>query len=391
MNPKSTWYYYTGALIAALTFPIFYFYLVFTLLSLLGTRDDSAAEKIITNEISLVFFLIIILVIPIVATRFFRRKNDLPTLEYYTLSFIRYALAYLMFFYGTGKLFNRFFDITYLAQDTKLGELSSFYLTWYFFGRSTVQIIFLGLMELIPGLMLLFRRTYFLGAVLLLPVSANVFIVNAFNRVSGFTLIVSFIIFLGNLYLVYSRKAEIIAFFKRMAEAGQIISLNNFARKARLLGKGLVIGAMVLYSASTINKKIRQKYAPTYHQINKITGGFELQQLEVNNQPVLPKLGDKFYQHIYLEPQARWNSIRTYEPNTKPTNMVVKWNAANDSVKTYLKLKNEVENRAVDSASAFVGTYKLVNDKLLVNGVQQGKTIKAIYLKKPLKDYPWFW
>jgi uncharacterized membrane protein len=387
MNSKPTGYYYTGALLAALIFPFFYFYLAFTI----AGGDDATAEKIITNEISLVFFLLLILVLPVVATRYFRQKNDLETLEYFSLSFLRYALAYLMFFYGTGKLFNRFFDITYSAQDTKLAELKSFYLTWYFFGRSTVQIVLLGLMELIPAILLLFRRTYFLGAVILLPVSANVFIVNTFNRVSPFTFLVSLVILLGNMYLIWSRKAEIQAFFKRIAETGTRQSLSPLAGKARIAGKVLVIGSLAYFTGTTIYGKVRQKISPTYKHINKITGGFELQQLEVNNRLVLPKLGDKYYQHLYLEPQARWNSVKTFDPSAEPAKLVVKWNAKNDSVSTYLKLYDDVARNEVDSATTFVGTYKLVKDKLLVNGVQNGDTIKSVYLKKKLTDYTWFW
>jgi hypothetical protein len=47
-------------------------------------------------------------------------------------------------------------------------------LVWSFFGYSPVYGRLIGLAELVPGVLLLFRRTQALGAVILLPVTANI-------------------------------------------------------------------------------------------------------------------------------------------------------------------------------------------------------------------------
>jgi hypothetical protein len=58
------------------------------------------------------------------------------------------------------------------------GDASPMGLLWTFMGASAPYTIFGGLSELVPGLLLLFRRTATLGALLAIPVLTNVVILN---------------------------------------------------------------------------------------------------------------------------------------------------------------------------------------------------------------------
>jgi hypothetical protein len=380
-------YYYAGIFVTALSFPIFLFYFLETLIQ----GDDAQLEKIIFSKFIFGSFIALILVLPVVLTLYFKRKNELESLEYFNLSIIRYALAYLMFFYGYGKIGGRFFNITYLTQDTKVGELDSFYLAWFFFGRSNVQIFIIGLMEFIPAILLLFRRTYLVAAILMFPVTANVMMVNIFNKVSPFTFIVSIIIFLGNVYLLYSRKDEIITFLKKMLGSSKKQELKKGLNIIRIAFKASVIGVMLYVLAMSVYSRFVKNHPPDYRNYNKFRGGFELQSLEINGKTVIPKIGNAYYKSIYLEPERRWNSVKTFESESSKRDIVIDWNVKSDSVKTHLKLHNDVGILAVDPNTLFSGTYKLDHDRLLVNGLQNGDTIKAVYTKKPLKEYRWFW
>jgi uncharacterized membrane protein YphA (DoxX/SURF4 family) len=93
--------------------------------------------------------------------------------------FCRYYLALQMFIYGFNKVFKWQF---YLPEPntlfTRLGDISPDLLYWSTMGLSRPYTIFAGLMEIIPAILLLFRRTYILGVVLLFLVLVNVWVIN---------------------------------------------------------------------------------------------------------------------------------------------------------------------------------------------------------------------
>jgi hypothetical protein len=92
---------------------------------------------------------------------------------------VRYALACILTFYGLTKVFKAQFAMPSpwrLLQP--YGESSPMGLLWTFMGASTPYTFFAGLAELIPGLLLFFRRTTLLGAVLGAATMANVVLLN---------------------------------------------------------------------------------------------------------------------------------------------------------------------------------------------------------------------
>ena len=82
--------------------------------------------------------------------------------------------------------------------------------------RADWQELFAGVMELVPGLLLLNRRTYFIGALILLPVTGQVFILNFFFKIGGITFPAAVILLACNLYIVYSEKEKIVQFFRSL-------------------------------------------------------------------------------------------------------------------------------------------------------------------------------
>jgi hypothetical protein len=84
-----------------------------------------------------------------------------------------------MISYGLSKVFRLQFPSLSTARLLQpYGESSPMGLLWTFFGYSGPYTIFAGLLELIPGLLLFFRRTTSLGALLLVVVLVNVVLTN---------------------------------------------------------------------------------------------------------------------------------------------------------------------------------------------------------------------
>jgi uncharacterized membrane protein YphA (DoxX/SURF4 family) len=93
---------------------------------------------------------------------------------------LRYGLAVTLLSYGWAKVFPpRQFpepDIGRLMQP--YGESSPMGLLWTFMGASQPYTAFGGVMEVIPGLLLLFRRTALAGALLAIAVMGNIVVMN---------------------------------------------------------------------------------------------------------------------------------------------------------------------------------------------------------------------
>lgn len=93
--------------------------------------------------------------------------------------FVRYYLAYTLMSYGFFKLIKTQFPFPTLLKLTRpLGDASPMGLAWDFMGFSIGYNFFTGGMEVLGGLLLLFRRTTLLGALVVIGVMSNVVAMN---------------------------------------------------------------------------------------------------------------------------------------------------------------------------------------------------------------------
>ncbi|MBV8251504.1 MAG: hypothetical protein JO154_02770 [Chitinophaga sp.] len=108
-----------------------------------------------------------------------RKRRSIERQQYWALVIFRYNLALILFSYGLSKVIkSQFPDITLLMLDTAFGESSPMGLAWKFFGYSKGYNLFMGLAEVIPAILLLFRRTSLAGALLSIGVMGNVAMLN---------------------------------------------------------------------------------------------------------------------------------------------------------------------------------------------------------------------
>ncbi|GAB3898051.1 hypothetical protein [Spirosoma agri] len=126
----------------------------------------------------LCFFLLASIIGTAIWTLVDRRKNyDLA--YYWLLVLVRYYVAMTALGYGIIKLFGLqmiFPSLSALA--TPLGDLLPMRFSWYFIGYSTPYQFFSGAVEVVAGLLLLFRRTSTLGAFVAASVFLNVMMMN---------------------------------------------------------------------------------------------------------------------------------------------------------------------------------------------------------------------
>ncbi|MDN3583388.1 hypothetical protein [Mucilaginibacter flavus] len=115
---------------------------------------------------------------------------------------MRYFIAFEVSIYGFAKILQTQFAPAYSRQDVPVGMLSGFELTWNYFGYSYTFAVILGCIQIIGGIMLLFRRTTLVGVFTLLPVMVNIVFINMFYSIDAGAFINSLIISAGLVYLL---------------------------------------------------------------------------------------------------------------------------------------------------------------------------------------------
>ncbi|MEM7087076.1 MAG: DoxX family protein [Bacteroidota bacterium] len=108
----------------------------------------------------------------------FRRKSYNKLLSYFTV-YVRFYLASVLLSYGFSKVFtNQFSELSLNDLIKPYGESSPMALMWNFMEFSDSYTIFSGASEVLGGILLLWRRTTTLGALVTVGVMFNVFMMN---------------------------------------------------------------------------------------------------------------------------------------------------------------------------------------------------------------------
>lgn len=118
------------------------------------------------------------------------------------ITIVRYLLGLAILTYGISKLCNYQFQVSAWTYAHPLSRTSGSMLTWAFLGYEPWFQFLLGVFETIPGLLLLTRRTWRLGALLLFPVLLNVVLINLALDLWHDTKVISSILLLLNLSLL---------------------------------------------------------------------------------------------------------------------------------------------------------------------------------------------
>jgi hypothetical protein len=108
-----------------------------------------------------------------------RRRPHYISLHGWLRVFARYALAFALFHYAFAKIaLTQFSHLQSQQLAESYGQSSPMRLLWNFMGFSTPYTIFGGCAELLPAVLLLFRRTALLGSIIAFAVMLNVVMLN---------------------------------------------------------------------------------------------------------------------------------------------------------------------------------------------------------------------
>jgi uncharacterized membrane protein YphA (DoxX/SURF4 family) len=125
---------------------------------------------------------------------------------------LRFHLIINCFLYGIDKTFSNQMPFPSLSQmATPLGDLLPMRLSWIFLGYSGPYQSFLGIVEVVAGLLLFFRRTTTLGALLAVGIFAQVAMMNLAYDIP--VKIFSIHLFIMALILVVFERKRLFSFF----------------------------------------------------------------------------------------------------------------------------------------------------------------------------------
>jgi hypothetical protein len=217
------------------------------------------------------------------------------------------------FVYGIIKLFALqmgFPNSSLLA--TPLGDLLPMRLSWMFMGYSTPYQVFSGAMEVLAGILLLFRRTASFGTVVATGVFINVMMMNLSYDIP--VKIFSIRLVVMCFFLLAHEYKRILSFFvfNRTAEACSIYSVQftkKWARIARVVLKLIFIGVAVGWMFYSTWDRYKQLNAPQ-PQGPIARGIYNVETYVINKDTIPPLITDTIrWQDFILE--NGFGSIKT--------------------------------------------------------------------------------
>ena len=221
-----------------------------------------------------------------------RRPNYDRALQWFTV-LVRYYLVYQMVIYGLAKVFYLQFQPPHFAKLVQpYGDSSPMGLLWTFMGFSKGYTIFTGLGELAGGILLLFRRTVTLGALVVFAVMANVMALNFFYDVPV-KILSSHIVMMSLLLIVLDSKRLWNLFIaNKPVEARQIVPFftNPQNEKVKNIAKGFIASIAILGALFYMNRML-QKWGPDANR-PALYGLYEVDTFERNGEERPPLTSD---------------------------------------------------------------------------------------------------
>jgi uncharacterized membrane protein YphA (DoxX/SURF4 family) len=167
-------------------------------------------------------------------------------MHYWLRVVLRYYLFYQLVLYGIGMIIKTQFPQEGLSRLVQpYGESSPMGLAWTFLGHSYGYNMFMGIAEVLAGVLMLWRRTTTLGSLLAIAVMANVFAVNLFYDVpvkllSGHMLLMALALLTGDI-------KRVIDFFILNRAAPAIDYTPVFTRRKPIWARRIVKALFVLF------------------------------------------------------------------------------------------------------------------------------------------------
>lgn len=252
------------------------------------------------NYVQVFAMLVFSLVLCLVWTVLDRKRRNYDALLDGLVVFVRYYVAFVMLTYGFVKVFKQQFPFPFQSTLVQsYGDSSPMKLLWTFMGFSKSYTIFSGLCEVVGGLLLFFRRTTTLGALVVVGVMSNVAMLNFSYDVPVKLFSVHLLLLAVFLVAIDLRRVLHVFVLNRPAASADLASpvASSMLRKIGLGLKVLVIG-YVLFTQVSDRLETEKLYGDSREK-PPLYGLYEVDTFVHNGDTLAPLLTDA----------ARWRRL----------------------------------------------------------------------------------
>lgn len=217
------------------------------------------------------------------------KRKEYNILYYWLRVIVRYRAGIGIIGFSFEKIFptQMPYPSTSLLNNA-FGDLSGHKIFWLSIGISPWYQVFTGLMEFIPGALLLFRRTTTLGAALLFAVLGTVAVINVAYE-GGVHIYASYFVLLATFLLAYDAP-----FLYRLLIQEKFTipeyHFPSFSNTALYVRSGVKVLIFIYAASFTYLQYLNFRYDP-YKQpstkgLSQLRGYYNVSEFKVNNQPI---------------------------------------------------------------------------------------------------------
>ncbi|WP_146052706.1 hypothetical protein [Aquimarina sp. I32.4] len=329
------------------------------------------------DYVLVLFFVVLAIIATIVWSIFDRNERSYEKLNYWFLVLLRYYVGYIMLSYGMAKVIPlQFREPSFFRLLEPYGDSSPMGLVWTFIGASKAYTIFSGLAEVVGGILLFHRKTVVLGGMILIPVLANVVLINFCYDVP--VKLYSSELFLMMLIVMapHSQRLLNVILFNKPTKA--IEYKEQFVIKKRLRIKNTVkwiVVAFFLYSNIGDSIESSKKYGPSAPK-PALYGLYEITDFKINSKEVMPVVTDTIrWRYISIE---RLKSIQLYKTDMSTVRYISKI----DTISKKIELTH-----SKDSTKIFTLNYSKTDSTMAIKGIIAMDTIDCKTKRLDKKDF----
>jgi len=155
--------------------------------------------------------------------------------------------------YGISKLAHLQFNLSSQLASRPAGSLTGYELTWFYYGYSRVYASILGITQVAGAALLLFRRTTLTAAIILLPVMANILLINMFILVNDYgPYVISALICASMVVILWQQRAALVSLLW--------VSQDAEPERSRGMHRWIRVVIVTAVAAITISGMILQHY-----------------------------------------------------------------------------------------------------------------------------------
>jgi len=294
---------------------------------------------------------------------------------------LRYHLGLTLILYGLAKMFfTQFGSMTIDMAETKVGDFRGMSFLWTFMSYSKFFTFFSGFMEVVGGVLVLFRRTTFLGTFILFLAMATVVLLDIGYdvRVKMFAIH----LFLMSILLMSGNLKRMARFFiwNKATEPYTFQPLFN-TPKLKLVGAVLktLLLLVIAYTFTMHQRDVRERVKKPYPEIQSL-----------HKVDVFIKNGDTIPVGSTLS--ERWKTMRL---NTNKYGPPLASIELSDDLKKVYSLEVDTVAKTFDFILRSDTTKtkhrlqyeELANKEFVFKGVFEGDTLSVTTKAKTLKDY----